>query len=225
MALLHPDAPSARRPGRCWTIRVVGHRDRTASVTCSSACAMPPRSRDLAALRRFAEAHTAAHARAAAVHHDAACWCRRQRCAPHEDVRVSCAGTVVLVLRHDPSVGQVWTLSEVCSACAPLMPHTRVLSRATAPRPRVPDPAAAPEANARTAGPAGAAGSGAGREVQGRPAPSGPTMPAVGPARLVPGGFSAPSTDAGAGPERSGGARRRPVAGRRGRPGAGGGAG
>ncbi|MDX3311884.1 hypothetical protein ACWGH3_01265 [Streptomyces sp. NPDC054884] len=224
---MHPDAPSARRPGRCWTIRVVGHRDRTASVTCSSACAMPPRSRDLAALRRFAEAHAAAHARAAAVHHDAACWCRRQRCAPHEDVRVSCAGTVVLVLRHDPSVGQVWTLSEVCSACASLMPHTRVLSRGAPPRPRVPDPAAArdaePEANPRTGGgPAGVPGSGAGREAHGGPAPSGPAMPAAGPARLVPGGFSAPSS--GAGPER-GGVRRRPVGGRRGRPGAGGGAG
>ncbi|MGW2913436.1 hypothetical protein ACWC9X_23650, partial [Streptomyces asoensis] len=105
---MHPDAPSARRPGRCWTIRVVGHRDRTASVTCSSACVMPPRSRDIAALRRFAEAHAAAHARAAAVHHDAACWCRRERCALHEGTRVACAGTVVLVLRHDPAVGQVW---------------------------------------------------------------------------------------------------------------------
>ncbi|WP_328436029.1 hypothetical protein [Streptomyces sp. NBC_00425] len=224
---MHPDAPSARRPGRCWTIRVVGHRDRTASVTCSSACAMPPRSRDLAALRRFAEAHAAAHARAAAVHHDAACWCRRQRCAPHEDIRVSCAGTVVLVLRHDPSVGQVWTLSEVCSACAPLMPHTRVLSRSAPPRPRVPDPAAADagsEANARAGGgPVEASGSGAGREAYGGHGPSGPTMPAVGPARLVPGGFSAPPTGAGAGPER-GGVRRRPVGGRRGRSGAGGGA-
>ncbi|WP_319595518.1 hypothetical protein [Streptomyces sp. ID05-04B] len=197
----------------------MGHRDRTASVTCSSACAMPSRSRDLAALRRFAEAHAAAHARAAAVHHDAACWCRRQRCAPHEDVRVSCAGTVVLVLRHDPSVGQVWTLSEVCSACAPLMPHTRVLSRAAPPRPRVPDPEADPRT---TGGPAAAPAAGVGQEAHGRPAPSGPTMPAVGPARLVPGGFSAPST--GADPEQRG-ARRRPVAGPRGRSGAGGGAG
>jgi hypothetical protein len=224
---MQPDAPSARRPGRCWTIRVVGHRDRTASVTCSSACAMPPRSRDLAALRRFAEAHAAAHARAAAVHHDAACWCRRQRCAPHEDVRVSCAGTVVLVLRHDPSVGQVWTLSEVCSACAPLMPHTRVLSRAAQPRPRVPDPAAAgagPEADVRAgSGPVAASGSGAGRDAYGGPGPSGPTMPAVGPARLVPGGFSAPPAGAGAGPERDD-VRRRPGGGRRGRSGAGGGA-
>lgn len=214
---MHPDAPSARRPGRSWTIRVVGHRDRTASVTCSSACAMPPRSRDVAALRRFAEAHAAAHARAAAVHHDAACWCRRQRCAAHEGTRIACAGAVVLVLRHDPSVGQVWTLSEVCSACAPLMPHTRVLSRAVPPPPRVPDaetdtrtsPGSGPSPTTGT-GPGTGTGTGAGREAHGRPAPT------VGPPRLVPGGFSAPSSGAGAGPERGGG-RRRGVGGRRGR--------
>ncbi|MEV0981633.1 hypothetical protein, partial [Streptomyces sp. NPDC049915] len=111
-----PDAPSARRPGRSWTIRVVGHRDRSASVTCSSSCVMPARSRDLAALRRFAEAHALAHARAAAVRADAACRCRHHGCAPHEGTRVSCGGTVVLVLRHDPAVGQVWTLSEVWSS-------------------------------------------------------------------------------------------------------------
>ncbi|MEV6177226.1 hypothetical protein [Streptomyces sp. NPDC052015] len=196
---MYPDAPSARRPGRCWTIRVVGHRDRTASVTCSSACAMPPRSRDLAALRRFAEAHAAAHAKAAAVRPDAACSCRRQRCALHEGIRVACAGTVVLVLRHDPSVGQVWTLSEVCSACAPLMPHTRVLGRA-APRPADSD---APEA---------------GRTVDGgppHPAPS--ATPSVAPPRLVPGGFSAPGAGGGTGPERAGGPRRGRPGPRRGR--------
>ncbi|MFI1921121.1 hypothetical protein [Streptomyces sp. NPDC020377] len=200
---MYPDAPSARRPGRCWTIRVVGHRDRTASVTCSSPCVMPPRSRDIAALRRFAVAHAAAHARAAAVHHDAACWCRRQRCALHEGTRVACAGSVVLVLRHDPAVGQVWTLSEVCAACAPLLPHARVLTRAAPPPPRVPDPDPAP-------------GTEAGRGAGTGPAPSGPATPTVGPPRLVPGGFSAPSSGAGAGPERGGG-RRRGVGGRRGR--------
>lgn len=140
LALTYPHAPSARRPGRSWTIRVVGHRDRTASVTCSSACAMPPRSRDVAALRRFAEAHAAAHAKAAAVRPDAACWCRQQRCAAHEGTRVACAGQVLLVLRHDPAVGQVWTLCEVCSACAPLMTHARVVARAAPPeRTRVPE--------------------------------------------------------------------------------------
>ncbi|MFF5187705.1 hypothetical protein ACFY30_28730 [Streptomyces sp. NPDC000345] len=175
---------------------MVGHRDRTASVTCSSACAMPPRSRDIAALRRFAEAHVAAHARAAAVHHDAACWCRRQRCALHEGTRVNCAGSVVLVLRHDPAVGQVWTLTEVCSACAPLMPHARVMSRAVPPPPPPRD---------------------AEREPQGsRPSPPGPaTPPTVAPPRLVPGGFSAPSPP-GPGPERAG-TRRRGAGRRRGR--------
>ncbi|GGW39005.1 hypothetical protein AB0M58_40615 [Streptomyces bobili] len=175
MAQTFPEAPSARRPGRSWTIRVVGRRDRTASVTCSSACAMPPRSRDLAALRRFAEAHAAAHARAATVRYDAACWCRHERCAAHENTRVSCAGAVLLVLRHDPAVGQVWTLSEVCSACAALMPHTRIIGRATR-----------PPAGAGGPGPAGP------RPAAVHP----PAVPAVAPARLVPGGFSAPGTPA-----------------------------
>ncbi|MEU1511710.1 hypothetical protein ABZ490_06055 [Streptomyces sp. NPDC005811] len=196
MALTYPDAPSARRPGRCWTIRVVGHRDRTASVTCSSACAMPPRSRDLAALRRFAEAHAAAHARAAAVHHDAACWCRRERCALHEGTRVNCAGSVVLVLRHDPAVAQVWTLTEVCSACAPLMPHARVISRAVPPPP--------PPRDGERGGHA-------------RPPSPAPASPTVAPPRLVPGGFSAPAGPGpGPGPERVG-TRRSTTTRRRGR--------
>ncbi|MEU2296877.1 hypothetical protein ACWD4Z_26330 [Streptomyces antibioticus] len=158
---------------------------------------MPPRSRDLAALRRFAEAHVAAHARAAAVHHDAACWCRRQQCALHDGTRVNCAGGVVLVLRHDPAVGQVWTLTEVCSACAPLMPHARVMSRA------VPPPAAPREPYER---PAAASESG-------------------GP-RRVPGGFSAPPGGTGQVPvpERRGG-RRHGTARRRGGRTASGGAG
>ncbi|GKQ34941.1 hypothetical protein ALMP_14880 [Streptomyces sp. A012304] len=201
MALTYPDAPSARRPGRSWTIRVVGHRDRTASVTCSSACAMPPRSRDLAALRRFAEAHAAAHARAAAVRPDAACSCRRQRCALHEGTRVACAGTVVLVLRHDPAVGQVWTLSEVCSACAPLMPHTRVVGRPARPA----DPGGPPRADS---------------EPGGLPAPP----PSVAPPRLVPGGFSAPAAGAGSPAERTT-SRRRDLGRRGGRAGAGNGGG
>ncbi|MER5748884.1 hypothetical protein [Streptomyces sp. NPDC002088] len=124
---------------------------------------MPPRSRDVAALRRFAEAHAAAHARAAAVRPDAACSCRQQRCVLHEGTRVTCGGVVVLVLRHDPSVGQVWTLSEVCSVCAPLMPHTRVLGRA-APLGQPPEQRSAPVAPA----------------------------PRAAPPRLVPGGFSGP---------------------------------
>ncbi|MFG2310545.1 hypothetical protein ACGFS9_18000 [Streptomyces sp. NPDC048566] len=165
MDLPHSESPAARRPGRTWTVRISGHSDRTASVTCSSPCAMPPRSRDLAALRRFAEAHVGAHARAATVHPDAACACRQTQCSAHEDSQVHCAGSVLLVLRHDPAVAQVWTLMEVCAACAPLMTHTRVLGKAL-PRTRTPAPAA----------PAAAA-----------PAAGAPAVPAV------PGGFSAPS--------------------------------
>ncbi|MER5436028.1 hypothetical protein [Streptomyces sp. NPDC002588] len=151
---------------------------------------MPPRSRDLSALRRFAEAHAAAHARAAAVHHDAACWCRRQQCTLHEDTRVNCGGTVVLVLRHDPAVGQVWTLTEVCSACAPLMPHARVVGRSVPPPP-----------------PRQAEGEPHDRRSPSGPASSAPDVPGVAPPRLVPGGFSAPSGP-GPGPERGGGRRR-----------------
>ncbi|MFI7498203.1 hypothetical protein ACIBVL_06730 [Streptomyces sp. NPDC049687] len=161
---------------------------------------MPPRSRDIAVLRRFAEAHAAAHARAAAVHHDAACWCRRQGCALHEGTRVNCAGSVVLVLRHDPAVGQVWTLTEVCSACAPLMPHARVISRA------VPPPSPPRDAEREP--------------YDQRLSPSGPTTPTVAPPRLVPGGFSAPSGPGpgpGTGPDRTGGRRRGGVGRRRGR--------
>lgn len=150
---------------------MTGHRDRTASVTCSSGCPMPARSRDVAALRRFAEAHAAAHARAATVRPDASCGCRQLKCAAHEGNRVSCAGAVVLALRHDPAVGQVWTLMEVCSTCAPMMTHTRVVARA-APR-------------ARQGGDAPPA------------APATSTTPPPQPARSVPGGFSAPAPDLG----------------------------
>ncbi|MFD8733787.1 hypothetical protein ACFV06_02590 [Streptomyces sp. NPDC059618] len=164
MDLPHSESPAARRPGRTWTVRISGHADRTASVTCSSPCAMPPRSRDLAALRRFAEAHVGAHARAATVHADAACACRQSQCASHEGSQVHCMGSVLLVLRHDPAIAQVWTLMEVCASCAPLMTHTRVLGRAL-PRTRPPSSPTTPPA---TAG-----------------------APVVAPA--VPGGFSAPS--------------------------------
>ncbi|GAA5031902.1 hypothetical protein [Streptomyces siamensis] len=125
---------------------------------------MPPRSRDLAALRRFAEAHVAAHGRAATVHPDASCACRQTQCASHEDSPVHCAGGVLLVLRHDPAVAQVWTLMEVCAACAPLMTHTRIVGRAV-PRTRTP---AVP------------------------PAPTAAADASVG-APAVPGGFSAPT--------------------------------
>lgn len=99
---------------------------------------------------------------------------------------------MVLVLRHDPAVGQVWTLTEVCSACAPLMTHARVVALATprarqevpeSPQPVVERPVAGPEVVA------------AGAE-----------------ARAVPGGFSAPAAVAAVPAEdarRGGGLRRR----------------
>ncbi|GGL62616.1 hypothetical protein GCM10010129_02780 [Streptomyces fumigatiscleroticus] len=164
MALTYPEASSARRPGRLWTIRITGHSDRTASVTCSSACVMPPRSRDIAGLRRFAEAHALAHARAATVHAGAACQCRTQHCAAHEGTQTHCAGDVLLILRHDPAVGRVWTLAEVCSRCAPLMTHARVVGRAA---PRMPEAAPRPAAE--------------------------PPGPAATTAVVVPGGFRAPA--------------------------------
>ncbi|MET9117458.1 hypothetical protein ABZX38_25130 [Streptomyces longwoodensis] len=148
---------------------------------------MPARSRDVAALRRFAEAHAAAHARAATVRPDASCGCRQSKCSAHEGARVTCAGTVVLVLRHDPAVGQVWTLTEVCSACAPLMTHARVVGHAT-PRAR--------------------------QEMPQTPRPvGGPEVVIAGAeARAVPGGFSAPAAVAAVPAEdarRGGGVRRR----------------
>ncbi|MDQ0815026.1 hypothetical protein QFZ63_006740 [Streptomyces sp. B3I7] len=145
MALAHSEVPAARRPGRIWTVRVTGHSDRSASVVCSAACRMPSRSRDVAALRRFAEAHAAAHAKAATVRGDASCQCRVQQCSAHPGTRVLCGGTVLLVLRHNPAVGRVWTLAEVCERCAPLMTHARVVARATPRPPAPPHPAPEPQ--------------------------------------------------------------------------------
>ncbi|WP_229712889.1 hypothetical protein [Streptomyces fuscichromogenes] len=121
-------------PGRVWTIRLTGHADRTATVTCTTAaCRMPPRSKDVAGLRAFAAQHAAAHARVATVHTNAWCHCGSTQCAAHPDRPVHCAGGVALVLQHDPLVGRVWTLEEVCEACAPLIPNARVLARAARP--------------------------------------------------------------------------------------------
>ncbi|NKQ27995.1 hypothetical protein [Streptomyces galbus] len=155
---------------------------------------MPARSRDVAALRRFAEAHAAAHARAATVRPDASCGCRQYKCSAHEGARVTCAGSVVLVLRHDPAVGQVWTLTEVCSACAPLMTHTRVVGHAT-PRARQ-----APEAPVPHEAP---------QPVVEHPAGVPQGVAAGAEARAVPGGFSAPAAFPAEGVRRGGGPGRR----------------
>lgn len=180
-----PAATTERVPGRSWTVRITGHGDRTASVSCTtSACRMPPRSRDLAALRAFAARHAAAHAKAATVRANAACACRAQGCAAHEGARTLCSGGVLMVLRHDATVGRVWTVEEVCEACAPLLPHATVLARATRPRPgRAPD---------RRPAPVG----GQTQRTASVPAPAQGQAPA--PAE-VPGGFSAPPVPVAAG--------------------------
>ncbi|MFD9408674.1 hypothetical protein ACFWBN_16890 [Streptomyces sp. NPDC059989] len=126
--------PGSRVPGRTWTVRLTGYGDHTVSVTCSTeACRMPPRSKDTSAMRRFAAEHARAHARLATVRPNAACACGAVECGFHEDARASCHGAPLLVLIHNPAVGQVWTLAEICQACAPLIAHTAVLGRAQQP--------------------------------------------------------------------------------------------
>ncbi|MGW8776577.1 hypothetical protein ACWGNM_00695 [Streptomyces sp. NPDC055796] len=137
--------PGSRVPGRTWTVRLTGHGDHTVSVTCNNeACRMPPRSKDTAAMRRFAAEHCRAHARLATVRPNAACACRAAECGFHEDTRASCTGAPLLVLIHNPAVGQVWTLAEICQACAPLISHTAVLGRAEQSAPPRSATAAAP---------------------------------------------------------------------------------
>ncbi|WP_043194720.1 hypothetical protein [Streptomyces sp. NRRL F-2664] len=145
--------PGSRVPGRTWTVRLTGHADHSASVTCSTeACRMPPRSKDTAALKRFAAEHVRAHARLATVRPNAACACRAAQCALHE-ARTQCTGSTLLVLVHNPAVGQVWTLAEICQSCAPLIAHTAILGRAQPPARQAPPAAAIPA----PAGPPGAA--------------------------------------------------------------------
>ncbi|MEU2391499.1 hypothetical protein [Streptomyces sp. NPDC007369] len=129
--------PGSRVPGRTWTVRLTGHADYTVSVTCSTAaCRMPPRSKDSASMRRFAAEHVKAHGRLADARPNAACSCGSAQCALHES-RVHCAGTSLLVLVHNPAVGQVWTLAEICQACARHIPHLAVLATA---KPALPTP-------------------------------------------------------------------------------------
>lgn len=179
--------PGSRVSGRTWTVRLTGYGDHTVSVSCSvEACRMPPRSKDVAAMRRFAAEHVRAHARLATVRPNAACACRAAECAFHEHTRTACTGAPLLLLVHNPAVGQVWTLAEICQACAPLISHTTVLGRSQRPA--------------------------AGRAVPAMPAPDQASAPASaeGPAGsppvrvVVPGGFSSPE----AAPEAV--ARRRP---------------
>ncbi|MFE5489034.1 hypothetical protein ACFQ7Z_03595 [Streptomyces virginiae] len=129
----------ARVPGRTWTVRLTGHPDHTVSATCSTAaCRMPPRSKDAASMRRFAAEHIKAHGRLAGARPNAACSCGGAQCALHE-AHVHCSGSSLLVLVHNQAVGQVWTLAEVCQACARNIPHITILATA---KPAVPTPAA-----------------------------------------------------------------------------------
>ncbi|MET9134571.1 hypothetical protein [Streptomyces antibioticus] len=70
--------------------------------------------------------------------------CGTQRCAAHPDTPTHCAGTVVLTLRHDPTVGRVWSVEEVRAGCGPLIAHVTVLARAAARPPRTTEKPPAP---------------------------------------------------------------------------------
>lgn len=149
MTTANSESSTERTPGRAWTVRILGHGSRAASVTCSTvACRMPPRSEDFTALYTFAAAHAKAHAKAATVNANAYCHCGSQRCGAHSATKTSCAGRVVLILRHDPIVRRVWSLEEVCEMCAPLIPNATIVARAARPE-RAVTPAAQVPAPAR----------------------------------------------------------------------------
>ncbi|MEU6293051.1 hypothetical protein [Streptomyces sp. NPDC046988] len=136
MTTAYSESTTERTPGRAWTVRILGHGGRTASVTCSTAaCRMPARSGDFTTLRTFAAAHAKAHAKAASItlNPKAYCHCGSQRCGSHLATKGSCAGQVVLIVRHDPLVRRVWTVEEVCEMCAPLIPNATVVARAARP--------------------------------------------------------------------------------------------
>jgi hypothetical protein len=173
------ESSTERIPGRAWTVRITGHGARAASVTCSTAaCRMPPRSQDLTALRTFAAAHAAAHARVATVRPHAYCHCGSQRCGAHPTIKTSCAGAVVMILRHDPIVRRVWSLEEVCATCAPLIPNATVVAPAARPN-RTTERPATPAAQEPGPARAAIAGGFSSAAAQGDPA-------AVGPSRRVP---------------------------------------
>ncbi|MFE4653560.1 hypothetical protein [Streptomyces sp. NPDC056707] len=172
MTTAYSESSTERIPGRSWTVRLIGYTDRSATITCSTAgCRMPPRSKDLVALRTFAARHAVAHSQAAAIRANASCHCYAQRCAAHPHGKVRCAGSTVMIGRHDPMVGRVWTVEEVCETCALLIPHATVIARAVRPRPAGTQPDVQPAVKA--------------------PAPAGP---------VVPGGFSSAGAGAKDGP-------------------------
>lgn len=152
-------SPASRVPGRCWTVRVDGHADRTATVTCArpedvpgAPCRIPPRFPDTAAARAFAAAHAAAHARLAMPRPDALCRCQAGECAWHEGSRVVCAGDTVLLVRADPAVNRLWQVAEVCSRCSSHIPHSTMVSVAARPGRNPAAPAVEPAGRPMVAG-------------------------------------------------------------------------
>ncbi|MFB9558229.1 hypothetical protein [Streptomyces roseoviridis] len=92
---------------------------------------MPARSRDIQALRVFAAEHARAHGRLATPRPNADCACGASGCR-HHTARATCNGRTLLVLIHNPAVAEVWTLAEICQACAPLIAHATVVAGAGA---------------------------------------------------------------------------------------------
>ncbi|WP_370416529.1 hypothetical protein [Streptomyces fradiae] len=177
-------------PGRTWTIRLTGHPDHSATVTCTTpGCRMPARSKDLASLRTFAAEHVRAHARLATVRPNAACACGASDCR-HHSARTTCTGRTLLVLIHNPVIAEVWTLAEICQACAPLISHASVLAGAGGAS------TGRDSLAARAAAAAASAAASAGSAPAVSPAPAAPGAP-VPPA--VPMMFSSPEAAGGAG--------------------------
>lgn len=129
-----------RTPGRQWTVRVIGKADRQAQLSCSDACDLPERSRDLRHLAQAAINHLAHHADKARAP-QAARYCACQCEAWHRDVKTgSCAGDIALVLV--PSMpGRVWHLAEACTSCARHIPGVRIVRTTTPPTRTVQAPA------------------------------------------------------------------------------------
>lgn len=123
------------RPGRWWTVRLVPYGrpaqgvcvvDCTAAV-CRSRVPASVRHRDPAQARASAWRHMRAHAEELDVAAGAACRCRSVGCAWHARA-TGCSGAAVLVVVPGLT-DRVWTVAEVCSACAGAIPRSHVLKR------------------------------------------------------------------------------------------------
>ena len=125
------------RSGRCWTVRLVPYGrpaqgvcviDCTAAV-CRSRVPASVRHRDPARARAAAWHHMRAHAEEWDVAAGAVCRCRSTKCAWHSQA-IGCGGDLVLVVV--PGLGnRVWTVAEVCSACAQAVPGGRILKHSS----------------------------------------------------------------------------------------------